>query len=83
MNYHVYMIETKNGGYYVGHTSNLIRRFERHLSKTGAKFTAQNVPIKVVWSQKLESELLAVKREKQIKGWRREKKENLIKGVWK
>lgn len=82
MNYFTYIIECKNNKYYVGHTNSVSQRFNRHLLKQGAKFTKQNKPIKVVWYQRFNNELDAVKREKQLKGWSRIKKENLIKGIW-
>jgi len=37
----------------------------------------------MLWNQKFETEIGAIKREKQIKGWSRIKKENLINGNWK
>jgi predicted GIY-YIG superfamily endonuclease len=58
-------------------------RLERHVIGTGAKFTKQNKPEKLLWSQQFDTELEAIQREKQIKGWSRTKKENLIKGLWK
>jgi len=82
MKYCTYIILCKNSKYYVGHTNNIESRFTRHKQKTGAKFTAQNKPIKILWKQKFETEIEAVKREKQLKGWSRIKKENLIKGIW-
>ena len=83
MRYYTYILLCRNGKYYVGHTSNLKKRFNRHLSKSGAKFTAQNTPIKILWKQKYDTEIEAIHREKQIKGWNRIKKENLINGHWK
>ena len=83
MKYYTYILLCSNGKYYVGHTSDLEKRFGRHLNKMGAKFTAQNKSIKIVWYQKFDDELDATKREKQIKGWSRIKKEKLIKGIWK
>ena len=83
MNYFTYIILCSNNRYYVGHTNNLEKRFEYHLNKNGAKFTVQNKPIKMVWSQQFKTEIEAIKREKQIKGWTKAKKENLISGLWK
>jgi predicted GIY-YIG superfamily endonuclease len=83
MNYYTYIILCNNNKYYIGHASNLNKRFTRHLQKSGAKFTAQNPPTKILWKQRFETEIEAIRREKQIKGWTREKKENLIKGIWK
>ena len=80
--YFTYIILTSNGRYYTGHTNNLEDRLRRHLKRFGAKFTAQNKPIKIVWSQIFETKTEAVKRERQIKGWTREKKEKLINGTW-
>ena len=83
MKYFTYIILCSNNKYYVGHTNNLKSRFSRHLQKSGAKFTAQNKPIRLLWEQQFNTEIEAIKREKQIKGWSRIKKENLIKGTWK
>jgi predicted GIY-YIG superfamily endonuclease len=82
MNYFTHIILCSNGKYYVGHTNNLEERFKYHLNKIGAKYTAQNKPLKIVWSQKFDSKATAMKREKQIKGWTRVKKEKLIEGIW-
>lgn len=51
---------------------------KRHMDGTGAEFTYRNITFKVVYVEKFESLVLARRREAQIKGWRREKKENLI-----
>jgi predicted GIY-YIG superfamily endonuclease len=83
MGHFTYTILCQGNKYYVGHTDDLIKRFNRHLNKFGAKFTAQNRPIKILWKQEFETEIEAIKREKQIKGWARAKKENLIRGIWK
>lgn len=82
MKYFTYIILCSNNKYYVGYTSDLRKRFYRHLTKSGAKFTLQNKPLKILWKQEFETEVEAIKRERQIKGWTRAKKQNLIKGVW-
>lgn len=83
MKYHTYILLCQNGKYYVGHSINVLKRLNRHLNKAGAKFTSQNKPIKIIWKQAFETEAEAVKRERQIKGWSRSKKEKLIRGIWK
>jgi predicted GIY-YIG superfamily endonuclease len=83
MSYFTYIILCDNSKYYVGHSSDVDRRFERHLQKNGAKFTAQNTPTEILWKQEFKTEIEAIRREKQIKGWSKIKKENLIKGIWK
>jgi len=83
MSYFTYILLCSNNHYYVGHTNNIEKRFKYHLQKIGAKFTSQNRPLRITWSQEFNTEIEAIKREKQIKGWTRIKKERLIKGLWK
>ncbi len=83
MKYYVYILLCNNDSYYTGHTGSIDSRLYRHINKQGAKYTSQNKPIKLLWKQEFESELEAIRREKQIKGWSRKKKEKLIKGIWR
>jgi putative endonuclease len=82
MKYFTYIILCGNNKYYVGHTADLQKRFDRHKNKTGARFTLQNKPMRILWSKEFKTEIESVKREKQIKGWSRIKKEKLINGIW-
>ncbi|MDO8460885.1 MAG: GIY-YIG nuclease family protein [bacterium] len=63
----------------VGVTSNLDRRVNRHKLGDGAEFTKRNKTFELVYRKTFSMLLEARQRESQIKGWRREKKENLIK----
>jgi putative endonuclease len=54
-------------------------RRDRHKAGFGAEFTKRNKAFEIVYEENFSTLLDARKREKQIKGWRREKKENLIK----
>ena len=74
-----YIILTSNNKYYVGHTKSLLDRLNYHQNDKGAKFLVKNKPLKIVWHQEFNNKLEAIRREKQIKGWKREKKESLIK----
>jgi len=51
----------------------------RHQRGDGAEFTRRNKTFKLVYKEEFPTLIEARKREKQIKGWKREKKENLIK----
>ncbi len=64
---------------YVGVSHNLQSRLIRHQSGDGAEFTKRNKSFRLVYFEKFETLIEARRRERQIKGWRREKKENLIK----
>lgn len=77
--YFLYIIKNSKNHLYIGTTYNLQNRIKRHNQGDGAKFTKRNKNFKLVYSEKFLTLLEARRREKQIKGWRREKKENLIK----
>ena len=72
-----------NGGYfYVGHTDDLSHRISQHTTGTISGFTADHLPVELVWSQDFPSRYEAQTAEKQIKGWSRAKKLALIRGDW-
>ena len=45
-------------------------------------YTAQRLPIELVWSENFETREEALSAERQIKGWSRAKKQALIDGNW-
>jgi len=63
---------------YVGVTSNLIRRVWEHKNKIVPGFTAKYNIDKLVYFEPLGEARYAIEREKEIKGWRRDKKVALI-----
>lgn len=75
----LYILRTPNDLIYVGVTHNLVNRVKRHKLGLGAEFTKRNKVDKVVYAETFNTLIEARRRERQIKGWRREKKENLIK----
>jgi putative endonuclease len=76
----VYMLRSSDGSYYVGVATDPKDRVKEHNAGQGASFTKKRRPVKLVYSEEHESYACARKREAQLKGWRREKKESLIKG---
>ena len=77
--YFVYVIQCGDGTLYTGIAKDVDRRFVEHKTGKGAKYTRARKVVQVLYSEKYESKSKALKREAQIKGWRREKKLNLIK----
>jgi predicted GIY-YIG superfamily endonuclease len=78
--WHVYILKCGNGSYYVGHTRDLLQRVDRHSKKQGARHTAQNSVVDLLYHEKYTTEADAVRRELQIKRWSRAKKEALMIG---
>jgi len=79
MNYYVYLVECSDGTYYCGYTNKLNSRIKEHnYSNTGAKYTKSRRPVKLIYSEKLKSKSLAMKREAEIKKLTRKGKESLL-----
>lgn len=59
-------------------TRNYVKRFVTHKNGKGAHYTRKHKPDKLIYFETLETRSAAMKREFEIKSWRREKKLNLI-----
>jgi len=78
---HVYMLRCSDGSYYVGLTrAGLDKRIAEHQSGHFAGYTHTRRPVELVWSEDFLQLTDAAACERRIKGWRREKKEALIRG---
>ena len=77
--YFVYIIECRDGTLYTGSTTNIQRRFAQHAAGKGARYTRAKQAKKLVYSESLANRSAALKREAEIKRWRRNKKLQLIK----
>ncbi|MBF0356244.1 MAG: GIY-YIG nuclease family protein [Alphaproteobacteria bacterium] len=77
----VYMVQCSDGSYYVGSSrTELEARIAEHNAGTYGGYTAQRLPVKLVYSQDFERIEDCIAAERQIKGWSRAKKEALIRG---
>ena len=77
--YFVYLIQCGDGTFYTGIAKDVERRFLEHQVGKGARYTRARKVVKILHTEKFNDKSQALKREAQIKGWRREKKLNLIK----
>ena len=77
--YFVYFLTNWNNTVlYIGVTNHLQRRIEQHKNKTIKGFTEKYNIYKLVYFEETKCINAALAREKQLKKWRREKKNNLI-----
>jgi len=76
--YDVYIMSSRSGVLYVGVTSDLVTRILQHKAKAIPGFTAKYNVDRLVWHESFQDVNEAIAREKQIKGWRREKKIALV-----
>ncbi len=79
--YYVYLLTNWNNRImYVGVTNDLSRRLYEHENKLIAGFTAKYNLNKLVYFEEAQDVNVAIAREKEIKKWRREKKNQLVNG---
>lgn len=77
--YYVYILTNKlNTTLYIGVTNNLKRRIYEHKNKLVAGFTQKYNLTQLIYFEEYNDIEQALNREKQLKKWRRSKKEKLI-----
>lgn len=77
MKYFTYILECDDKSLYTGITWNLNKRVKEHFNGE-SKYTRGKLPVKLVYFEKCADKISAAKREREIKGWNRSKKLNLI-----
>lgn len=78
-NYYVYIVTNwEKSVLYVGVTNDMSRRLHEHYSGSIHGFTRQYSCKYLIYYEQHQYIANAINREKEIKGWRREKKEKLI-----
>ena len=75
----VYIIRTADNFLYTGITSNLKYRLAEHNLGVRSFIKNKRKPLILVFKEYYLTRVEAARREKEIKGWNRKKKENLIK----
>ena len=85
--YYVYILTNWNNKViYIGVTNNLERRIYEHKNKLIDGFTKKYNVNKLVYAEEINDIKSALRREKELKKWRREKKDKLVESVnpeWK
>lgn len=77
--YYIYILSTENNKVlYIGVTNNLVKRLIEHRKTDNNYFTSKYEVKKLVYFERTKYILNAIKREKQLKNWHREWKNNLI-----
>ena len=76
--YYVYILASQRRVLYIGITNKIIRRVFQHKTHVFGGFTEQYNITNLVYFESYGSVLQAIRREKELKSWRREKKVALI-----
>lgn len=84
MVYIVYILRTSGNTLYIGQTNDLDRRLKEHQQKTAksAKYMRYFPSFELVYQEELATKSQALKREAQLKKWPKDRKEELIRGVY-
>ncbi len=80
MSFYVYILRSSSNQIYIGQTNNLLNWEHQQLSKgsKSAKFIKDGNEFILVYFEEYKTRLESMRREKQLKGWTRAKKEALI-----
>ena len=76
----MYILECADSSLYTGSTRNLALRFIQHMKGEACIYTAERLPVKLVYCEYYNRIDYAFEREKQVQGWSRAKKLALIEG---
>ncbi len=80
--YWVYILTSNCGNaMYIGVTNDLERRVSEHRNGTGSAFARKYRVTRLVHAEEYDNPNDAIAREKQVKGWRRERKNELVRSL--
>jgi putative endonuclease len=79
--FYTYILGSLSGTLYIGMTNNLARRVWQHKQHEIAGFTARYEVDRLLYFESFDDVRRAINREKQLKGWTRQKKIALIEAL--
>ena len=80
--YWIYILVSGSGNaMYIGVTNDLERRIWEHRNGQGSEFAKRYRATRLVYSEEYDNPNDAIAREKQLKGWRRERKNELVRTI--
>lgn len=78
MKFWVYILRTSEGTLYTGQTNNIEKRIKKHRSKKGSKYLRSFSSFELVYTEVHKTRRDAMKREAEVKSWKKAKKEQLV-----
>lgn len=80
--YWIYILVSGSGNaMYISVTNNIERRIWEHRNGQGSEFAKKYRATRLVYSEEYDNPNDAIAREKQLKGWRRERKNELVRTI--
>lgn len=78
----VYILECRDGTFYVGSTRDLEARVQEHQDGKGAAYTRRRRPVRLAWAEEFSNVGDAFAMEKRLQGWSHAKRLAVIEGRW-
>ena len=78
--WYLYLLRCRDGSLYSGIAQDPEKRTRAHNAGRGADYTARRRPVTLVYTERHPTKSAARRREMQIKRWRAEKKNQLVRG---
>lgn len=75
-----YIVQCVDGTYYTGYTNDIDKRIRAHNSGRGAKYVKTRLPVVLVYVERYDSKVEAMRREYVIKRMTRRQKTILVRG---
>jgi putative endonuclease len=79
MAFFCYMVKCADGSFYTGWTTDPQRREKQHNQGSGARYTRQHRPVRLVYIESLPDRSTAMKRERELKKLSHTRKSELVK----
>ena len=76
--FYVYIVSSPSRVIYIGVTNDISRRLAQHRSGNSVGYVSRHGTFRLVHLESTNDAMAAIRREKQLKGWRRSKKLALI-----
>jgi putative endonuclease len=76
----MYILKCSDGSFYVGSTNSFQTRLLQHQQGKGSFYTANRLPVELVYFEEYRNVAEAFAREKQVQNWSHSKREALIQG---
>ena len=76
--WYCYLVRCRDHSLYAGITTDLNRREKAHNEGSGARYTRSRRPVRLVWWARFCTKSAALRREAEVKKWRKSRKEKLI-----
>ena len=77
---YVYMLRLSDETLYCGMTNDLKRRMKQHREGRGSKYVKGRLPFELVYLERCDDRSEALQREAEIKGFDKDRKEDLVEG---